>query len=56
MAVNETRSMNVDLEEGVTDGSLKKPEPNRGGDVEPTTRIAREDLHFDYYGYGFGRY
>lgn len=31
MAVNETRSMNKDLREGITDGSVKKYSPNRGG-------------------------
>jgi len=31
MAVNETRSMNVDLREGITDGMVKKMNPNRGG-------------------------
>lgn len=31
MAVNEYRSMNQDLREGVTDGVVKKINPNRGG-------------------------
>ena len=31
MAVNETRSMNADLREGLTDGVVKKLEPDRGG-------------------------
>jgi hypothetical protein len=31
MAVNETRNMNGDLKEGLTDGSVKKLAPNRGG-------------------------
>lgn len=31
MAVNESRSMNADLREGITDGVLKKVNPNRGG-------------------------
>jgi hypothetical protein len=31
MAVNETRSMNADLREGLTDGRIKKVAPNRGG-------------------------
>lgn len=31
MAVNETRNMNQDLREGITDGMVKKINPNRGG-------------------------
>lgn len=31
MAVNESRSMNADLREGITDGVVKKVNPNRGG-------------------------
>lgn len=31
MAVNESRSMNADLREGITDGMVKKPNPDRGG-------------------------
>ena len=31
MAVNETRNMNADLREGLTDGVVKKVNPNRGG-------------------------
>ncbi len=34
MAVNESRSMNADLREGLTDGVVKKVAPNRGGVVE----------------------
>lgn len=33
MAVNETRSMNADLREGITDGIVKKVTPDRGGDL-----------------------
>lgn len=33
MAVNETRSMNADLREGITDGMVKKVAPDRGGDL-----------------------
>ena len=36
MAVNETRSMNADLREGLTDGVVKKSTPDRGGVVEPS--------------------
>lgn len=31
MAVNESRNMNQDLREGITDGVVKKVNPNRGG-------------------------
>jgi hypothetical protein len=31
MAVNDLRSMNKDLREGITDGVVKKINPNRGG-------------------------
>ncbi|NDC89085.1 MAG: hypothetical protein EB075_09825 [Bacteroidetes bacterium] len=31
MAVNETRSLNQDLREGITDGMVKKASPDRGG-------------------------
>ena len=34
MAVNETRSMNADLREGISDGAVKKDAPNRGGSTE----------------------
>lgn len=34
MAVNESRSMNADLREGLTDGVVKKIAPDRGGVVE----------------------
>jgi hypothetical protein len=33
MAVNESRSMNADLREGITDGMVKKVAPDRGGDL-----------------------
>jgi len=33
MAVNETRSLNADLREGITDGMVKKATPDRGGDL-----------------------
>jgi len=31
MAVNDSRSMNADLIEGITDGMVKKANPDRGG-------------------------
>lgn len=35
------RSMNAELREGASDGALKKPNPNRGGFVEPLTAVSR---------------
>jgi hypothetical protein len=32
MAVNESRSLNGDLREGISDGVVKKATPDRGGD------------------------
>lgn len=34
MAVNDSRSMNADLQEGLLDGRLKSLTPDRGGTVE----------------------
>jgi len=34
MDVNETRSLTQDLREGLTDGSVKKDAPDRGGRTE----------------------
>lgn len=34
MAVNHTRSMNLDLRSGALDGKFKNLTPDRGGDVE----------------------
>lgn len=34
MAVNESRSLNLDLIEGLTDGMVIKSTPNRGGSTE----------------------
>jgi hypothetical protein len=36
MAVAQDRSMNAELAEGATDGTLRKRHPDRGGRVEPT--------------------
>lgn len=38
MAVNETRNLSRDLREGLTDGSVKKMSPDRGGNVENVNR------------------
>lgn len=45
MAVNQTRRLNGDLTEGMTDGAYKKINTReRGGDVEYTTAIARKGM------------
>lgn len=54
MAVNESRSMNVELRLGELDGSVKVYRPNTGGEIEPTTRDARQGLA-SYYDFADGR-
>lgn len=51
MAVNESRSMNADLREGITDGMVKKPTPDRGGDLFDinAASIVRSSLSQDLY-------
>lgn len=45
MATNESRSMNRDLSEGMTDGKYKKlVTRERGGVVDPLTEESRRDL------------
>lgn len=52
MAVNDSsRSMNAELYEGRTDGILRKPDPNRGGAINPETRESRELLFPELSGY-----
>jgi hypothetical protein len=55
MAVNETRSMNADLREGITDGVVKKVAPNRGGTPNDfaSARCACGVLHGPLYDCGF---
>lgn len=49
MAVNETRSMNGDLREGLTDGVVKKLTPDRGGVTDKDTVVDRNmDLQEQY--------
>ena len=51
MAVNETRSMNADLREGITDGMVKKASPDRGGtpnddfDAMSSRAVLSQDLY-----------
>ena len=52
MAVNESRSMNSDLQEGITDGYVKKVAPDRGGipndDLSAyLAKDARHDVLYD---------
>lgn len=41
MAANFSRSMNADLQQGVTDGFLKSLTPDRGGTVEMAQPLKR---------------
>lgn len=58
MAVNNSRSMNADLREGVTDGSYRKVRPNtslsepRDAEGVAMTKAERATLH-PFAGYGF---
>lgn len=45
MAVNTSRSMNYECDEGRTDGMVRKFATNRAGDVDAGTRNARKSLH-----------
>ena len=51
MAVNETRSLNGDLREGITDGVVKKIAPDRGGSLsnEEDAALVRASVHQDLY-------
>lgn len=52
MATNDSRSMNHDLSEGMTDGKYKKIATNeRGGNVDPATAKARVHLYPAHYGF-----
>lgn len=56
MAVNETRSMNGDLREGLTDGVVKKLTPDRGGVTDKSSVVDRNlDLQ-EQYGVRVGDY
>lgn len=50
MAYAQPRSANAELHEGMTDGVYRKVNPDRGGDVEPTTYDMRRDLVDGWYG------
>jgi len=49
MAYPQTRSMNGDLSEGLTDGKYKKVINNRAN-AEPTTQAGRTDLFDRHFG------
>lgn len=49
MAVNQSRSQNADLAEGMSDGKYKKVVMNRAN-AEPTTYADRRDLDDTWYG------
>jgi hypothetical protein len=52
MAYSHIRSMNRDLEEGMTDGKYKKLTPNRGGVTENELRARTlRDLDDVWFGY-----
>lgn len=50
MAMPNSRSMNGELSEGMTDGKYKKVVNNRGGQVQLTTTESRDDLKDVWYG------
>lgn len=52
MAVNQSRSMLSELDEGRTDGSQRKVVRNRAGSVDRATRQVRATLHAEA-GYGY---
>lgn len=51
MAVNETRSLNADLREGLSDGVVKKVSPNRGGtpNDDHCVQMVYQNLSADLY-------
>lgn len=50
MAVNQTRSMNTDLQTGITDGVYKSVVPDRGGAVELSDVVMRSQILPPQYG------
>lgn len=49
MAVNESRSLNGDLAAGISDGSVKKLTPDRGGQTDDdTVRTRNSNLQQQY--------
>ena len=50
MAVNSSRSMNMDLRKGATEGAFKNLTPDRGGEVEEGFAIKRNMVLQSQYG------
>lgn len=50
MAINDTRSMNTDLQAGISDGLYKSIAPDRGGVVEFTEPYTRSQILPPQYG------
>lgn len=50
MAVNDSRSMNADLQQGLRDGLYKSLTPGRGGVVETRSPLERADDLQPQYG------
>lgn len=51
MGLPQLRSMNAELDSGLTDGSYKKVVRDRGGiEIDADTQQSRRDLHDLYYG------
>jgi hypothetical protein len=50
MAVNETRSLNRELAEGITDGVVKKLTPDRGGVTDSASVVSRNHSFQQQYG------
>ncbi|MFI0265695.1 hypothetical protein [Streptomyces luteogriseus] len=48
MALPPLRSMNGELAEGMSDGTVKKVTQNRGGFVEQTTPAVRNEINDQY--------
>ena len=51
MAVNETRSLNGDLQTGISDGLFKSLTPDRGGEVEESAVYQRAHDYQRQYGF-----
>lgn len=50
MAVNDSRSMNADLQLGIIDGKVKNLTPDRGGEVEQEHVLQRRTELQQQYG------
>jgi len=54
MAVNESRSLNADLQEGLTDGIVIKRTPDRGGEAQyPDSGFWNNEQHGNSVGDGY---